>query len=168
MIVNVEIKNCLSDPAFDVKKRTSERIMELLDARRNVDRVLISCFAIAGLDRFQSERPDLETAHLVLSRRPAEEVVTTCSEHGHSSPCLDDRRAIQGGGAESRLAGERLDEFRRDRRNDSRNDRLQGRWRDHAVSGTRPSTDERWRAVVERSLTGHHFSRPSRSTEWIG
>ena len=83
MIVNVEIKNYLSDPAFDVREGISERVMALLDARRNVDRVLISCFGIASLDRFQSERPDLETAHLVLSRRPAEEVVKTCIEHGH-------------------------------------------------------------------------------------
>jgi len=83
LIVNIEIKNYPSDPAYDPSELISDRVLELLDSRTNSDRVLISCFGVGSLDHIQSRRPDLDTAHLVLSRRPAEDVVRTCVDHGH-------------------------------------------------------------------------------------
>jgi glycerophosphoryl diester phosphodiesterase len=93
--VNIEIKNYPSDPAFDETERIADRIVELLTKRADAnhsqdvtsktvpDRVLLSCFGIGSLDRIRDRRPDFDTAHLVLSRRPAEQVLATCIEHGH-------------------------------------------------------------------------------------
>ena len=83
LIVNIEIKNYPSDPAYDRSERISTRVLDLLDSRTNTDQVLISCFGVDSLDHIRARRPDLETGHLVLSRRPAEEVVRTCVDHGH-------------------------------------------------------------------------------------
>jgi len=83
LIVNIEIKNYPSDPAFDASERIADRVAELLDFREGRDRVLISCFGVDSLDRLRALQPTLETAHLVLSRRPAKEVVKTCVDHGH-------------------------------------------------------------------------------------
>jgi len=83
LVVNIEIKNYPSDPAFDPSERISSSVLDLLERRMNADRVLISCFGVGSLDHIRNRRPDLETAHLVLSRRPAKEVVQTCVEHGH-------------------------------------------------------------------------------------
>lgn len=83
LIVNIEIKNYPSDPSYDPSEQISDQVLQLLDSRGNSDRVLISCFGIDSLDRIKTRRPDLETAHLVLSRRPAKEVMKTCVDHGH-------------------------------------------------------------------------------------
>ena len=83
LIVNIEIKNYPSDPAFDPSEQISDRVMDRLAARENADRVLLSCFGVGSLNRIKEQRPDLETALLVLSRRPVEDVVRGCIEHGH-------------------------------------------------------------------------------------
>jgi glycerophosphoryl diester phosphodiesterase len=83
LIVNIEIKNYPSDPAYDPSERISARVLDLLDSRGNADRVLISCFGVGSLNYIRARRPELATAHLVLSRRPAEEVVRICVDHGH-------------------------------------------------------------------------------------
>ena len=83
LIVNIEIKNYPSDPAFDPDEKIADRVVELLKSRGSKDRVLISSFGIGCLDRITNADPELETAHLVLSRRPASEVILACVGHGH-------------------------------------------------------------------------------------
>ncbi len=83
LVVNIEIKNYPGDPAFDPDERISTSVVDLLESRDKADRVLISCFGVGSLDHIRNRRPDLATAHLVLSRRPAEEVLRTCLDHGH-------------------------------------------------------------------------------------
>jgi glycerophosphoryl diester phosphodiesterase len=101
LLVNIEVKNYPSDPAFDETERIADRVVELLAERANTmvskgpdtspdaqsatvrDRVLVSCFGVGSLDRIRERGPDLDTAHLVLRRRPAEEVLATCVDHGH-------------------------------------------------------------------------------------
>ena len=83
LIVNIEIKNYPSDPAYDKSERITKRVVELLESRQNIDQVLISCFGIGSLDDVKRARSDIPTAHLVLSRRPPEEVVRVCVDHGH-------------------------------------------------------------------------------------
>ena len=71
LIVNIEIKNFPQDAAFDPSERIADKVVQLLDSRRAagaVDQIEISCFGIACLDRVQELRPELCTAHLVLSR----------------------------------------------------------------------------------------------------
>ncbi len=84
LIVNIEIKNYPADVAFDPSERVVDLVAQLLDDRERKDRVLVSCFGIASLDRTRVLRPDLDTAHLVFSRKPAVEVVATCVAHGHN------------------------------------------------------------------------------------
>jgi len=88
LIVNIEIKNFPQDPAFDPTEAIADETVQVLRERiesDKLDQVLISCFGIACLDRIRELQPDLPTAHLVLSRRPAEQVVAPCVEHGHGS-----------------------------------------------------------------------------------
>jgi glycerophosphoryl diester phosphodiesterase len=86
LIVNIEIKNFPQDPAFDPTEAIADKVVQLLASRETIgkaDRVLISCFGIACLDRVLELRPGIQTAHLVLSRRPANQVIGPCVQHGH-------------------------------------------------------------------------------------
>src|SRR4051794_28343682 len=83
MIVNIEIKNYPSDPAFDPSQRVTDLVVDLLEARRLADTVIVSCFGMACLDRVRARRPSVPTAALLLSRRPVEQVLAPVIEHGH-------------------------------------------------------------------------------------
>ena len=90
-----------TEPGNRINRRESFiRVRELgvdgveLDVRLNPDGELLVIYdphyedgsAVAdtsSLDHIRNRRPDLGTAYLVLSRRPAKEVVRTCVEHGH-------------------------------------------------------------------------------------
>jgi len=85
MVVNVELKNFPSDPGFDAGQRLTHLVLELLDARAGRDRVLISCFDVAALDVVKERAPHLETAWLLLSRRPAAELLDPVVDHGHTT-----------------------------------------------------------------------------------
>jgi len=83
MIVNIELKNYPSDIAFDPTERLADRVVGILRARHQRDQIIVSSFGIGCIDRVRQLDPDLETAHLVLSRRPVEEVIRPALEHGH-------------------------------------------------------------------------------------
>lgn len=83
LIVNIEIKNYPSDVAYDATETITEAVIDMLAARDWVDRVLISSFGLGCIARVREIAPDVETAHLVLSRRPAAEVIQPAVEGGH-------------------------------------------------------------------------------------
>jgi glycerophosphoryl diester phosphodiesterase len=83
MLVNIEIKNYPSDPAFDPSERVTDLVVDLLHQRRFTDTVIVSSFGMACIDRVLKRAPALLTAALVLSRRPPEQVLDPVAAHGH-------------------------------------------------------------------------------------
>ncbi len=86
LVVNIEIKNFPQDPAFDPTEAMADKVVQLPESRSESgkdDRVLVSCFGIACLDRVRDLFPEVPTAHLVLSRRTAEDVIGPCLDRGH-------------------------------------------------------------------------------------
>src|SRR5581483_5967717 len=75
LVVNIEIKNFPRDPEWDETQRVTDLVLDLLDERGNSDDVLVSCFHGACLDRCMQRRPDLPVALLLLSRKPADELL---------------------------------------------------------------------------------------------
>jgi glycerophosphoryl diester phosphodiesterase len=82
LVVNIEIKNFPRDPAFDPAQRVTDLVLDLLDARGGVDDVLISCFDAACLQHCAARRPELATALLFLSRRPAGQLLDIAATGG--------------------------------------------------------------------------------------
>jgi glycerophosphoryl diester phosphodiesterase len=85
MVVNVELKNFPSDPGFDPDQRLTHLLLALLEHRAQRDQVLVSCFDVAALDLVQQRAAHLRTAMLLLSRRPAPELLDAVVEHGHAT-----------------------------------------------------------------------------------
>jgi glycerophosphoryl diester phosphodiesterase len=83
MVVNIELKNFPSDPGFDAGQRLTHLVLDLLEQRSERDQVLLSCFDVAALDVVRERAPELETALLFLSRRPADELLDGAVTHGH-------------------------------------------------------------------------------------
>ena len=84
MVVNIELKNYPGDPAFDPHEEIAALTVELLHhRRRRRDNVIVSSFGLACIDRIRAHDPSIDTAHLVLSRRPAVDVVRPAVDHGH-------------------------------------------------------------------------------------
>jgi glycerophosphoryl diester phosphodiesterase len=85
LLVNVELKNFPRDPGFDPDQRVTHRLIELLVAERSGrDRVLVSCFDTAAIDVVRAGASEVPTALLLLSRRPAAELLDVAVRHGHS------------------------------------------------------------------------------------
>ena len=67
MAVNIEIKNDPDEPGFDPGRRLSDDVAALVVARGDVERVLVSSFDLASLDRLKScVPPAIATAWLVV------------------------------------------------------------------------------------------------------
>src|SRR5688500_15437324 len=66
-VVNVEIKNWPEDKDFDVTEQVAARVVELLEARAELDdgRNLISSFHLPTIDRVHDLAPGLATAWLL-------------------------------------------------------------------------------------------------------
>jgi glycerophosphoryl diester phosphodiesterase len=82
MVVNIELKNYVGDPAFDPGELIADLTLEFLHRRRN-DTVIVSPFGLGCIDRVREADASIDTAHLVLSRRPAVDVVRPLADHGH-------------------------------------------------------------------------------------
>jgi glycerophosphoryl diester phosphodiesterase len=85
LTVNVEVKNFASDPGFDPQERVTNLLVDLLQARGPIDDVIVSCFGIAALDVINVRAPRRPTAALLLSRRPAAEVLDPVVGHRHAT-----------------------------------------------------------------------------------
>lgn len=84
MVVNIEIKNHRTDPHWDPDQRIARLVVDLLTARGAADRVIISSFGIECTDEVRRLRPEIDTAHLLLSRRPAAGLLDAVVAHQHA------------------------------------------------------------------------------------
>lgn len=78
--VNIEVKCFPRDEQWDPELRVVHAMLELLDERRGVDDVLVSCFGFETIDLVRGRHP---TAMLYLSRRPADVLLDAVVSHGH-------------------------------------------------------------------------------------
>jgi glycerophosphoryl diester phosphodiesterase len=83
MLVNIEIKNYSIDPGFDADERVTDLVLDLLRARGDIDRVIISSFGPACLRRVRERRPDLPTATLLYYPGDADELLDAVVADGH-------------------------------------------------------------------------------------
>lgn len=64
MSVNIEIKNHPDDADFDPGELVARRVVELVTARGETDRVLVSCFHLPTIDLIRRLEPAIDTAML--------------------------------------------------------------------------------------------------------
>jgi glycerophosphoryl diester phosphodiesterase len=83
MSVNIEIKNYRGDPHWDPEQRVVALLIALLASRPGRDDVILSSFGIECLDEIRLADSRYETALLLLSRRPATQLLDTAVAHGH-------------------------------------------------------------------------------------
>jgi glycerophosphoryl diester phosphodiesterase len=82
-LVNVEIKNSPHQAAYDRDDRAASLLAELLGARGR-DRVLVSSFNLATVDRMRALVPSLPTGWLVVGVDPVD-ALAVAHDHGHSA-----------------------------------------------------------------------------------
>lgn len=85
LFVNVEIKNLGMDPDFDPDERVAAAVVEVLAARAMHDRVLVSSFSLATIDRVRALDDRVPTGWLVHRYGDATGVVDLAVEHGHGA-----------------------------------------------------------------------------------
>lgn len=81
--VNIEIKNHPTDPDWDAAQRLAGDVVTLLGDRNDRDRVIVSSFGAACLAEVRNLKSELLTAQLLLSRRPASELLDRVVADGH-------------------------------------------------------------------------------------
>ena len=69
--VNVEIKNSPREAGFDRDDRAADAVVELLDARAGRDRVIVSSFQLATIDRVRACSATVATGLLTVTRADA-------------------------------------------------------------------------------------------------
>ncbi|MGD0882769.1 MAG: glycerophosphodiester phosphodiesterase [Acidimicrobiales bacterium] len=82
MVVNIEIKNLPTEPAFDPSDRCSEYVVDLVTAFGLGESVIISSFWPGALAAVRSSGPDLVTGLLVVSSFDPDAAVTAAVGHG--------------------------------------------------------------------------------------
>lgn len=84
MQVNIEIKNDDSEPDFDPERRAAAMVVDLLRSRGDADRMLISSFDLATIDRIRELDPALRTGYLFVVPLPdAETLLADMTARGH-------------------------------------------------------------------------------------
>lgn len=81
-LVNVEIKNVPGEGDWDPTHRAASLLVELLGARDGRDRVLVSSFDLASVDRVRSLSPAVPTGLLTWGTDPLEGLAIA-ETHGH-------------------------------------------------------------------------------------
>jgi glycerophosphoryl diester phosphodiesterase len=82
MGVNVEIKNSPLDPDFDPDRRLATAVVELVAARGECGRVLVSSFDPVTIERVRTADPRIATAWLTYGVEAAV-AIGTCTAGGH-------------------------------------------------------------------------------------
>ena len=83
MAVNIEIKNDEGEPGFDATRRLSDDVVALVLGRGDADRVFVSSFDLASLDRVRAVTADVATGYLVVV--PPEGVTDLLVRGGHQA-----------------------------------------------------------------------------------
>lgn len=87
-IVNVEVKHLPGEPDHDPARGPAAAVAHLLAGRDGSDRVVVSSFDLAAIDRVRDEAPGLATGLLTLvplDDDVAADVVGRCAGHGHAA-----------------------------------------------------------------------------------
>ncbi len=85
MVVNIEIKNIPGEPDFDETCTLADEVVALLSERAGRDRVLISSFHLATIDRVKVLDAQLRTGFLTLVEPTATESVQLAAARGHDA-----------------------------------------------------------------------------------
>ncbi|WP_436793254.1 glycerophosphodiester phosphodiesterase [Actinospongicola halichondriae] len=85
MVVNIEIKNIPGEPDFHETCTLADEVVALLSERAGRDRVLISSFHLATIDRVKVLDPEIRTGFLTLVEPTALESVRLASKRGHDA-----------------------------------------------------------------------------------
>jgi len=83
LLVNIEIKNVPVDPDFDPTERVAEQVVALIGERTLQDRVLVSSFSLATIDRVRALDGDLRCGYLTASAWNQISCLERAVEHGH-------------------------------------------------------------------------------------
>jgi glycerophosphoryl diester phosphodiesterase len=82
VLVNVEIKNAPREPGFDPDEPAADAVVELLAARAGRDRVIVSSFQLATIDRVRACSATVPTGLLTVTRADSR-VMDRIVERGH-------------------------------------------------------------------------------------
>lgn len=85
MVVNVEIKNVPIDPDHDPECLLADRVVALLQERGGRDRVLVSSFGLATVDRVRALDPTVPTGLLTFVDPIGPEAIELAAGHGHQA-----------------------------------------------------------------------------------
>jgi glycerophosphoryl diester phosphodiesterase len=99
LLVNVEIKNAVSEADHDPRRRAADALVELLTARGGTDVVLVSSFDLATIDRVHDLAPGVPTGFLTVGMDPFEGL-ETARRHGHRALHPDAWSLADGAAAE--------------------------------------------------------------------
>ncbi len=83
MVVNIEVKNWHEDPDHDPTEAVAAEVVAEVGRRGWHDRVLVSSFSMATVDRVRELDPTIGTAFLVAWDEDAAGLVARTVEHGH-------------------------------------------------------------------------------------
>ncbi|HEY8093784.1 MAG TPA: glycerophosphodiester phosphodiesterase [Acidimicrobiales bacterium] len=83
MAVDVEIKNDEDEPGFDATRRLSDDVVAMVLDRGDADRVFVSSFDLASLERVRAVTTDVATGYLVIAA--PEGVVDLLVRGGHQA-----------------------------------------------------------------------------------
>ena len=85
LIVNIEIKNLPHEPDFDPDRAVVDAVVALLEERGRRDRVLVSSFHLATVDRVKALDPEIGTGFLTFLDPSPLEGVRYAVERGHDA-----------------------------------------------------------------------------------
>ena len=83
-LVNIEIKNLPGDADFDPEDAAAELVVRCL-TRRGADRVIVSSFNLATIDRVRALDDSVPTGFLVMRGFRPLEALEVCEQHGHGA-----------------------------------------------------------------------------------
>jgi len=85
LVVNVEIKNSPFEPDHDPERGVADQVVDLLRARGGRDRVLVSSFDLATVDRVRACDPSVPTAFLTFVDPVGADAVALAADRGHAA-----------------------------------------------------------------------------------
>ena len=85
MVVNIEIKNLPHEPDFDPGAAVVDAVVELLEHRGRADRVIVSSFHLATVDRVKALDPEIATGLLTFVDPSPADGIRLAVDGGHDA-----------------------------------------------------------------------------------